>query len=210
MAVHCSSNVILLAIEYFIDSKGERQNIKLLSTQNNYSPLFGLKKLVIIFISSYKTDKKLWRSWKYKTRCRTKRRGGQGNCQGMAFDQGASRPQGTITEKKHRSPTKCLAFEIKENTENIAEYRRKKTCFKFFLNFNYFFSAKSGGGGAKKWWGRGPTSPSPSAVPVRYSNADTHREPHEPLPQGLVENLCRTLRHQGSPFKHEEILGLRS
>ena len=27
MAVHCSSNVILLAIEYFIDSKGERQNI---------------------------------------------------------------------------------------------------------------------------------------------------------------------------------------
>ena len=58
MAVHCSSNVILLAIEYFIDSKGERQNIKLLSTQNNYSALFGLKKLVIIFISSDKTDKK--------------------------------------------------------------------------------------------------------------------------------------------------------
>ena len=57
MAVHCSSNVILLAIEYFIDSKGERQNIKLLSTQNNYSPLFGLKKLVIIFISSDKTAK---------------------------------------------------------------------------------------------------------------------------------------------------------
>ena len=58
MAVHCSSNVILLAIEYFIDSKGERQNIKLLSTQNNYSPSFGLKKLVIFFISSDKTDKK--------------------------------------------------------------------------------------------------------------------------------------------------------
>ena len=59
MAVHCSSNVILLAIEYFIDSKGERQNIKLslVSTQNNYSPSFGLKKLVIFFISSDKTDK---------------------------------------------------------------------------------------------------------------------------------------------------------
>ena len=57
MAVHCSSNVILLAIEYFIDSKGERKNIKLLSTQNNYSPSFGLKKLVIFFISSDKTDK---------------------------------------------------------------------------------------------------------------------------------------------------------
>ena len=58
MAVHCSSNVILLAIEYFIDSKGERQNIKLLSTQNNYSPSFGLKKPVIFLISSDKTDKK--------------------------------------------------------------------------------------------------------------------------------------------------------
>ena len=26
--------------------------------------------------------------------------------------------------EKHRSPTKCLVFEIKENTENIAEYRQ--------------------------------------------------------------------------------------
>ena len=93
--VHCSSNVILFAIEYFIDSKGERQNIKLLSTQNNYSPSFGLKKLVIFFISSDKTDKKLCRSWKYKTRCRTKRRGGQG----MAFDQGASRPRAQLPRK---------------------------------------------------------------------------------------------------------------
>ena len=58
MDVHYSSNVILLAIEYFIDSKRERQNIKLLSTQNNFSPSFGLKKLVIFFISSDKTDKK--------------------------------------------------------------------------------------------------------------------------------------------------------
>ena len=58
MAVHCSSNVILLAIEYFIDSQGKRQNIKLLSTQNNHPSSFGLKKLVIFFISSDKTDKK--------------------------------------------------------------------------------------------------------------------------------------------------------
>ena len=61
MAVHYSSNVILLtvllAIEYFVDSKGERQNIKLLSIQNNYSPSFGLKELVIFFISSDKSDK---------------------------------------------------------------------------------------------------------------------------------------------------------
>ena len=131
MAVHCSSNVILLAIEYFIDSKGERQNIKLVSTQNNYSPSFGLKKLVIFFILSDKTDQKLCRSWKYKTRCRMKRRGGQG----MAFDQGAP---GHNYREKHRSPTKCLAFEIKENTENVAEYRRKKTCFNSFFYFNYF------------------------------------------------------------------------
>ena len=110
MAVHCSSNVILLAIEYFIDSKGERQNIKLLSTQNNYSPSFGLKKLVIFFISSDKTDKKLCRSWKYKTRCRTKRRGGQG----MAFDQGASRPQGTITAKSTRAPQNASRLKLKK------------------------------------------------------------------------------------------------
>ena len=95
MAVHCPSNVILLAIEYFNDSKGERQNIKLLSTQNNYSPSFGLKKLTSFFISSDKTDKKLSRSWKYKTRCRTKRRGGQN----MAFDQGQVGPRAQLPRK---------------------------------------------------------------------------------------------------------------
>ena len=110
MAVHSSSNVILLAIEYFIDSKGERQNIKLLSTQNNYSPSFGLKKLVIFFISSDKTDKKLCRCWKYKTRCRTKRRGGQGT----AFDQGASRPQSTITAKNTGAPQDASRLKLKK------------------------------------------------------------------------------------------------
>ena len=162
MAVHCSSYVILLAIEYFIDSKGERQNIKLLSTQNNYSPSFGLKKLVIFSISSDKKNSA--RAGSTKTRCRTKRRGGQG----MAFDQGASRPQAPHNyREKHRSPTKSLAFEIKENTENVAEYRRKKLVSSlFFILIIFLFRAKSGGGGAKKWWGRGPTSPSPSAAPV--------------------------------------------
>ena len=132
MAVHCSSNVILLAIEYFIDSKGERQNIKLLSTQNNYSPSFGLKKLVIFFISSDKTDKKLCRSWKYKTHCRTKRRGAKAWC----LTKGQVSPRAQLPRKlKHRSPTKCLAFEIQENAENIAEYRRENTCFKSFFLF---------------------------------------------------------------------------
>ena len=84
------------SIEYFIDSKGERQNIKPLSTQNNWS--------------SDKTDKKLCRSWKYKTRCRTKRRGGQG----MAFDQGASRPQGTITAKSTGAPQNAWRLKLKK------------------------------------------------------------------------------------------------
>ena len=84
--------------------------MKLLSTQNNYSPSFGLKKLVIFFISSDKTDKKLCRSWKYKTRCRTKRRGGQG----MAFDQGASLPQGTITAKSTGAPQNAWCLKLKK------------------------------------------------------------------------------------------------
>ena len=70
MAVHCSSNVILLAIEYFIDSKGERQNIKLLSTQNNYSPSFRLKKLVMFFVStdnSFGAGTTNTKQYKYKT-----------------------------------------------------------------------------------------------------------------------------------------------
>ena len=104
MAVHSSSNVILLAIEYFIDSKGERQNIKRLSTQNNYSPSFGLKKLVIFFISSDKLIKK------YKTHCRTKRRGAQD----MAFDQGACRPQGTITAKSTGAPQNAWRLKLKK------------------------------------------------------------------------------------------------
>ena len=44
-------------------------------------------------------------------------------------------------------PRKCLAFEIKENTENTAEYRRKKTCFKsFFILLIFFLSEKVGAG----------------------------------------------------------------
>ena len=88
MAVHCSSNVILLAIEYFIDSKGER------ARKTKYKTFINLKQL-FTFVWLEKAS-----SWKYKTRCRTKRRDGQG----MAFDQGASRPQGTITAKSTGAP----------------------------------------------------------------------------------------------------------
>ena len=35
--------------------------------------------------------------------------------------------------RKTQEPKKCLAFEIKENTENIAEYRRKKLVLSLFL-----------------------------------------------------------------------------
>ena len=140
------------------------------STQNNYSSSFALRKLVIFFISSDKTDKKLCRSWKYKTRCRTKRRGGQG----MAFDQGASRPQGTITAKSTGVPQNAWRLKLKKIQRIERNIDGKKTCFKSFFYFNYFlFGAKSGGGGggggAKKWWGRSPTSPSPSAVPDKQN-----------------------------------------
>ena len=107
MAVHCSSNVILLAIEYFIDSKEERQNIKLLPTQNNYSPSFGLKKLVIFFISS-DNSAGAGSTKQCKPRCRTKRRGGQG----MVFDKGASRPQGTITAKSTGTPQNAWRLKL--------------------------------------------------------------------------------------------------
>ena len=115
MAVHCSRNVIFLAIEYFIDSKGERQNIKLLSTQNNYSPSFGLKKLVIFFISSDKTDKKLCRSWKYKTRCRTKRRGGQG----MAFDQGQVGHRAQLPRKAQEPKPNAWRLKLRKYREYL-------------------------------------------------------------------------------------------
>ena len=163
MAVHCSSNVILLAIEYFIDSKGERQNIKLLSTQNNYSPSFGLKKLVIFFISSDKTDKKLCRSWKCKTRCRTKQRSGQG----MAFDQGASRPQGAITANSTGAPQNAWHLKLKKIQRIQRNIDRKKTCFQsFFLNFNYFsFQRKKWGRGPKKVVGLRPYQPLPLRGP---------------------------------------------
>ena len=39
MAVHCSSNVILLAIEYFIDLKGER------ARKTKYKTFINLKQL---------------------------------------------------------------------------------------------------------------------------------------------------------------------
>ena len=111
MAVHCSSNVVLLAIEYFIDSKGERQNIKLLSTQNNYSPSFGLKKLVIFFISSDKTDKKTLPELEVQN---TLTNEAKPVGQGMACDQGASRPQGTITAKSTRAPQNAWRLKLKK------------------------------------------------------------------------------------------------
>ena len=129
MAVHCSSNVILLAIEYFIDSKGERQNIKLLSTQNNYSPSFGLEKLVIFFISSDKTDKKTLPELEVQNTLPN-----DGVAKAWRLIKGQVGPGHNYREKQ-KSPTKCLEFEIKENTENIAEHRRKKTCFKSFFLF---------------------------------------------------------------------------
>ena len=128
MVVHCSSNVILLAIEYFPDSKGERQNMKHLSTQNNYSPSFGLKKLVIFFISSDK--KKNLPELEVQNTLPNEAKGWPRH---GVWSRGKSAP-GHNYREKHRSPTNCLAFEIKESAENIAEYRRKNL-FQVFLLF---------------------------------------------------------------------------
>ena len=69
--------------------------------------------------------------------------------------------------EKHRSSTKCLAFEIKENAANIAEYRRKKTCFKSFFLFSlFFFLAQKVGTGAQKSGGAAalPAPPPPRSL----------------------------------------------
>ena len=93
-----------------------------------------------------------------------KRRGGQG----MAFDQGASRPQSTITAKSKGAPQNAWRLKLKkiQRIQRNIDEKKLVSSFLFFILIIFLFSAKSGGGGAKKWWGRGPTSPSPSAVPV--------------------------------------------
>ena len=164
MAVHCSSNVILLAIEYFLDSKGERQNIKLLSTQNNYSPSFGLKKLVIFFISSDKTDKKN-SAGAGSTKHAAER--SEGVAKVWRLVKGQVGPGGTITAKSTGAPQNAWRLKLKK-IQRIYRNIDGKNLFQAFFNLTIFlFIAKSGGGDAKKWRGRGPTSPSPSAVPVR-------------------------------------------
>ena len=67
--------------------------------------------------------------------------------------------------EKQRSPTKCLAFEIKENTENIAEFRRKKICFKSFFYFNYL-AEKVGAGAQESGGAAALPAPAPPRSPV--------------------------------------------
>ena len=79
--------------------------------------------------------------------------------QGMAFDQGASRPQDTITAKSTGAP---------QNTENIVEYRRKKLVSGLLFNSIIFlFNAKSGGRGRKKVVGPRPYQPLPLRGPCQ-------------------------------------------
>ena len=85
----------------------------------------------------------------------------------MVFNQGASRPKGTITAKSTRAPQNASRLKLKKIQRIQRNIDGKKLVSSLFLILIFFlFSAKSGGGGAKKWWGRGPTRPSPSAVPV--------------------------------------------
>ena len=80
----------------------------------------------------------------------------------MAFDQGASQPEGSITAKSTGKPQNAWRLKLKKIQRIQPNIDGKKLVTSlFFLLIIFLFSTKSGGGGAKKWWGRGPTSPPP-------------------------------------------------
>ena len=69
----------------------------------------------------------------------------------MAFDQGASRPQGTITAKSTGAPQNAWRLKLKKIQRIWRNIDGKKLASGlFFIIIIFLFSAKSGGGGAKK------------------------------------------------------------
>ena len=89
-----------------------------------------LEKLVIFFISSDKNDKNS--AGAGSTKHAAERSEGVAKAWGLIKGQVGPRAQ---LPRKAQKPTKCLAFEIKENTENIAEYRQKKLVSSLFFLF---------------------------------------------------------------------------
>ena len=68
----------------------------------------------------------------------------------MAFDQGASRPKGTITAKSTRAPQNASRLKLKKIQRIQRNIDRKKLVSSlFFILIFFLFSVKSGGGGAK-------------------------------------------------------------
>ena len=85
----------------------------------------------------------------------------------MAFDQGASRPKGTITAKSTRAPQNASRLKLKKIQRIQRNIDGKKLVSSlFFILIFFLFSAKSGGGGAKKCGGAAalPAPPPPRSL----------------------------------------------
>ena len=85
----------------------------------------------------------------------------------MAFDQGASRPQGTITAKSTGAPQNAWRLKLKKIQRIERNIDGKKLVSSlFFILIIFFLAQKVGAGAGAQKSGGAATSPSPSAVPV--------------------------------------------
>ena len=85
----------------------------------------------------------------------------------MAFDQGASRPRGTITAKSTGAPQNAWRLKLKK-IQRIQRIQTEKNLFQvFFYLIIFIFCVKSGGRGKKVVGPRPYQPPPPSAVPER-------------------------------------------
>ena len=86
----------------------------------------------------------------------------------MAFDQGASRPRGTITAKSTGAPQNAWHLKLKK-IQRIQRIQTEKNLFQvFFYLIIFIFCVKSGGGAKKCGAAALPAPPPPpSAVPER-------------------------------------------
>ena len=78
---------------------------------------------------------------------------------------------GTITAKSTGAPQNAWRLKLKKIQriwQNI--HGKKLVSSLFFILIIFLFSANSSFGDAKKWWGRAPSSPSPSVVPEKVSH----------------------------------------
>ena len=84
----------------------------------------------------------------------------------MAFDQGASRPQSTITAKSTGAPQNSWRLKLKKIQRIYRNIDGKRLVSSLFLNFNYLsFQRKKWGRGRKKVVGPRPYQPLPLRGP---------------------------------------------